>query len=78
MTLEQVGTLMAIGVPVILGWRWLFRLEGRIETHEKECAQRQKNLDERHLAMTATLSRMDESSITCWGPDDLHANQDQG
>lgn len=31
------------------------RVDGRINTHEAECEQRNKNADERHVAMTKTL-----------------------
>lgn len=31
------------------------RLDGRINTHEKECAERQRKLDERHRTLTAAI-----------------------
>ena len=46
-------------VPAVFGLAWLIRLEGRQQTHERECLQRQKNLDERHASITATMTRMD-------------------
>ena len=59
-----IQTAAVIGVPMLGGFLagvvWAIRLEGRQNAHEKECAQRQKNLDERHAAMTATLAHMDQ------------------
>lgn len=35
------------------------RIDGRINTHERGCTERQKNLDERHEAITDTLKSID-------------------
>lgn len=36
------------------------RLDGRINTHERGCEERQKNLNERHAEMTKKLDAIDE------------------
>lgn len=51
-----VGLLAAI---VGAGAGWLFSLHGRMSRHEAGCEQRQKNLDERHATMSATLANID-------------------
>lgn len=43
------------GSTVIGGVIWLIRLEGRVNTHEAECALRQKRADERHGEMKEQL-----------------------
>ncbi len=49
----------AVGVPLLAAGVWLLRLEGRLNTHEASCEQRQKNLDERHAVITKTLESID-------------------
>lgn len=55
-----VGIIVAIAVPAILGVVWLIRLEGRVNTHERGCEERQKSLDERHDAMSKKLDHIDQ------------------
>lgn len=40
------------------------RLDGRINAHERQCGERQKNLDERHAMLTGMLERMDQKLDT--------------
>lgn len=49
---EWIKWLAGMGIAALI---WFVRLEGNLRGHEKECAQRQKNLDERHDTMTRTL-----------------------
>ena len=55
-----VPTLIAVAALLSPGVIWLLRLEGRLNTHEGQCAERQKRMDERHEAMLTTLGGMDE------------------
>lgn len=50
---------IGVGIPGLLGLVWLVRLEGRVNKHEGECAQRQIRLDERHTAITEKLEHID-------------------
>ena len=52
MTLEQVGVVVAIGSVLVGGLAWLFRLQGRLGSHEAECLQFRKRIDERHETST--------------------------
>lgn len=52
---QTVGTLVAIMTPLVLAGVWLLRLEGRINTHERGCEERQKLLDERHAQIQKSL-----------------------
>lgn len=54
-----VAQVAAVAAPAVAVIVWLVRLEGRQNTHEKECEQRNKNADERHDAVTLHLSNMD-------------------
>lgn len=54
-SLEQV---VAIVIPMIAGLAWLFRLEGRVNSHEASCTARQQQLDERHQAIARELGMM--------------------
>lgn len=40
------------------GLVWLLRLEGRVNSHERECAQRMLKLDERHAAIVKGLDML--------------------
>lgn len=53
------GVIVAAAVPVLTAGVWLLRLEGRINTHEAACDQRQKKLDERHEHITQGITRID-------------------
>ena len=55
----MVETAVIVGVPVVAGIVWLIRLEGRLNTHEGQCAERQKRLDERHKTIQDHLTSMD-------------------
>ena len=48
-----VGTILASALI------WFIRLEGRVNTHEKGCEERQKRLDERHAHISKTLDAID-------------------
>lgn len=63
-TLEQIGAVVAIAVPIILGWRWLFGLEGRLQKHEAECAQFRERLLERHATSTKRADERHEELLT--------------
>jgi hypothetical protein len=54
-----IQTVVAVGVPALGGVVWLVKLEARQDRHEAECLQRQRNLDERHKAITDTLAHID-------------------
>lgn len=45
---------------------WLVRLEGRVNSHEQKCDERQKRMDERHEQMTDMLQeiRADVKALT--------------
>lgn len=42
----------------------VYRLDGRIDTHEKACEERQKKLDERHQAISKHLENIDANVRT--------------
>ena len=52
------GVISAMAVPVILAGVWLIRLEGRLNTHERGCEERQKRLDERHARIEKSLDEL--------------------
>lgn len=52
MTLEQMVALVGIGSAVVGGLGWLFKLQGRLGSHEAECAQFRARIDERHETST--------------------------
>ena len=54
----ELGEIIAVAVPVIGGIIWLIRLEGRLNTHERSCEERQKRLDERHADIGKKLDYM--------------------
>lgn len=58
--LPDPGTIVTIVGMAIAGIVWAIRLEGRQTSHERECIQYRKLVDERHAAMTKTLDNMDE------------------
>ena len=53
------GVIIAGVVPVLTAGVWLLRLEGRINAHEEGCTQRQKNHDERHVELSASIRSID-------------------
>lgn len=60
MTLSAlIGLMLAVMVPLIGAGVWLIRLEGRLNTHERGCAERQKLLDERHVEIRRVLDDLD-------------------
>lgn len=58
--LPDPGTIVTIVGLSIAGLVWLVRLEGRQNSHERECIQYRKLVDERHAGMTKTLDAMNE------------------
>jgi len=47
-----------LGLAILVvsgGTSWLFSLHGRLSRHEAACEQRQRNLDERHSAISRVL-----------------------
>lgn len=58
--MDAIGAGLTIVTAFLGGVIWLIRLEGRVNTHEAECSQRQKRADERHGEMTAKLTKIDE------------------
>lgn len=59
MDAQTVQAAAAVIVPCGLVAAWLLRLEGRVNTHEAECDQRQKRYDERHRSLSDKLDHMD-------------------
>ena len=59
MNYELITIGLAVGGPIIGAGVWLVRLEGRIDSHEQTCAERQKKLDERHMTMGKKLDHID-------------------
>lgn len=57
--MDVAAIAVAVGLPALGGVIWLVRLEGRVNTHEAECAQRQKRADERHAETNAKLASID-------------------
>lgn len=57
--MDVVGIALTGGLAVIGGVVWLVRLEGRVNTHEAECAQRQQRMDERHVETNKKLDAID-------------------
>lgn len=55
MTVQEI---IAVALPVIGGIIWLIRLEGRVNTHERGCDERQKRMDERHVEMGKKLDHI--------------------
>ena len=53
-------TIAAVAIPIVVGIVWLIRLEGRVNTHERMCEERQKRMDERHEAMAHLLDAMSQ------------------
>lgn len=69
MEAQVIGSIVGIGS--VIGGLVLYvvrselrgevtRLDGRINTHEKGCEQRQQKLDERHTAITSILEELHE------------------
>lgn len=56
-----VGEGVAVVATIVGGLAWLFRLEGRVTSHEQVCAERQKNLLERHDRVQRELADMNGS-----------------
>lgn len=54
------GVITAILGPVVGAGVWLIRLEGRLNTHERGCDERQKRLDERHTEIQKKLDHLIE------------------
>ena len=52
---DTLRLFFAVATLGITGIVWAVRLEGRVTAHEKECAERQKRIDERHEMMQHTL-----------------------
>lgn len=55
----EIREIVTVAVPVIAGIIWLIRLEGRVNTHEAECTQRENKHDERHVESTKKLDRIE-------------------
>lgn len=55
----EMNAVIAVGLPVLGGVVWLIRLEGRVNSHEKSCEERQKRLDERHKNIEHHLASID-------------------
>ena len=66
---ELVGLLIAATLPAFAALRWLFRLEARVmsserdaesrvSSHEKVCEERYQNLAERHTEVLRMLELM--------------------
>lgn len=55
----EIREIVTVAVPVIAGIIWLIRLEGRVNTHEAECTQRETKHDERHVESTKKLDRIE-------------------
>lgn len=53
------GWMVGLALSGVGGIVWLVRLEGRQNTHERECAQRQIRLDERHAETNKKLDAID-------------------
>lgn len=51
----DVGVAVSVAGMALLGLVWLVRLEGRVNSHEASCDQRQMRLDERHTRMERQL-----------------------
>ena len=52
--------LMSIpAVSAVAAIVWLIRLEGRVNTHEAVCAERYKQMEERHLSALSSLAAID-------------------
>lgn len=49
-----------VAMPTLAGIVWLVRLEGRVNSHEASCLQRQKQLDERHAEANTKLAAIDQ------------------
>lgn len=54
------GVIAAVLGPVVGAGVWLIRLEGRLNTHERGCEERQKLLDERHVEIQKKLDHLIE------------------
>lgn len=62
MTSTEIGVMAAVSAQALFGLRWLLGLEGRIaasaeriSAHERECAIREKNHDERNAAILVAI-----------------------
>jgi len=56
----ELREIMLVAVPIIGGIIWAIRLEGRQTAHERECAERQKRMDERHDVSVERLANIDK------------------
>ena len=54
----ELREIVAMALPALGGIIWLIRLEGRVNTHEKACEERQKRLDERHTVISEQLQHI--------------------
>lgn len=52
--LMNIPAVSAVAVIV-----WLIRLEGRVNTHEAVCAERYRQMEERHMLTLSSLSAID-------------------
>lgn len=57
--MDVMAMAFGVGLPALGGVVWLVRLEGRVNTHEAECAQRQARMDERHAETNKKLDAID-------------------
>lgn len=51
----DLGLIVAVALAGLAGLIWLIRLEGRVNTHERGCEERQRTLDERHATTNREL-----------------------
>ena len=65
----SVNTIVVVGVPLVGAVVWLIRLEGRVNTHEQKCDERQKRLDERHENIERQLLSIDRKLDRMLGPE---------
>lgn len=56
--LPDPGTIVTIVGMAIAGIVWAIRLEGRQTSHERECIQYRKLVDERHVDMKADITEV--------------------
>lgn len=55
----DANVIVGVALPAVFGLVWLIRLEGRVNTHEAECSQRQQRMDERHTDIGKKLDGID-------------------
>lgn len=71
----SASELAAVVVPIMAALVWLFGLQSRLIGHERECAQRYSQLDERHEALTKSLD--ERHATTTASLDRLHDKIDR-